>query len=294
MTFPERLIKLAPELGAAVEGVEPAALDTDHKRVLRQLLLEHKVLAFEGGLWGPDQLLLLAQAFGKLPDTLWAHETHRSSQQVEVVAADASKIGKANTWHADSTWKKCPPAGAVLQCEIAPPLGGDTIWVSMSTVFSSLSTRMRGYLLGLTAVHTLGQSNGFQERFLNAQEHTQYIDILRANPPVEHPVVIRHPMTDASTLFVNPTYCHRILGVPRSESDAVLNHLYAQLSKPEHQLRIRWKPGQVVVWDNYATQHYAASDYAPLPRRMNRVAFDWEASIPISPAPAIATACPSA
>lgn len=280
INFPERVERLSPELGASVRGVDPEALTVDHKRALRALLHEHKVLVLDDAQWSATQLLQLAQAFGTLPDALWTRTTHRDSHKVEVVQADAQMTGMANTWHTDSTWKINPPAGAVLQCEVAPAHGGgDTIWVSMSAVFASLSSRMQDYLVGLSAVHTLAQSRGFHERFLTRHEHAQYSGILLAHPPVEHPVVIKHPVTGANTLFVNPTYCHRILDVPRAESDAILDCLYQQLARPEHQLRIRWHPGLVVVWDNYATQHYAVSDYAHQVRRMNRVAFEWDTQI---------------
>jgi taurine dioxygenase len=57
----------------------------------------------------------------------------------------------------------------------------------------------------------------------------------------------------------------------KDESDALLKHLYAQASIPEYQCRFRWEAGSVAFWDNRSSQHYAASDYWPAVRRMERV-----------------------
>jgi taurine dioxygenase len=90
-------------------------------------------------------------------------------------------------------------------------------------------------------------------------------------PMVEHPVVRTHPETGRRALYVNAAFTQHIVGMEQAESDALLAHLYAQAAVPERQCRFRWQVDSIAFWDNRASQHYAASDYWPAVRRMERV-----------------------
>jgi taurine dioxygenase len=88
---------------------------------------------------------------------------------------------------------------------------------------------------------------------------------------VEHPVIRTHPETGRRCIYVNAAFTQHIAGWDKADSDAMLKHLYAQAAIPEYQCRFRWEPGSIAFWDNRASQHYAASDYWPAVRRMERV-----------------------
>ena len=93
----------------------------------------------------------------------------------------------------------------------------------------------------------------------------------KAYPKVEHPVVRTHPETGRKALYVNAAFTQSIVGLEPDESDALLKRLYAQAAIPEYQCRFRWRTNSIAFWDNRACQHYAASDYFPAVRRMERV-----------------------
>ena len=82
-------------------------------------------------------------------------------------------------------------------------------------------------------------------------------------PPVEHPVVRVHPVTGKKILYVNPTFTSHIKGLPRAQSDALLAQLYALITVPEYQARLRWQPNTLAVWDNRSTQQDAVGDCFP-------------------------------
>ena len=87
-----------------------------------------------------------------------------------------------------------------------------------------------------------------------------------------HPVVRVHPLTGEKGLFIGAFAQRlRILGVSAHESADLLRLLQAHVTRPEHVVRVGWEPGQVVVFDNRITQHYAIDNYAGLPRKLTRV-----------------------
>lgn len=90
------------------------------------------------------------------------------------------------------------------------------------------------------------------------------------HPPLLHPVVRTHPVTGKQALFVNEGFTTRIVDVTEKESEALLSYLFAHVTKPEFQVRWRWQPNDVAIWDNRVTQHYANADYLPQRRIMHR------------------------
>ncbi len=93
---------------------------------------------------------------------------------------------------------------------------------------------------------------------------------MEKNPPLLHPVVRTHPVSGKQALFVNEGFTTRIVDVSPKESDALLNFLFAHITKPEFQVRWRWQENDVALWDNRVTQHYANADYLPARRVMHR------------------------
>lgn len=101
-------------------------------------------------------------------------------------------------------------------------------------------------------------------------EHRRWQEAVAKHPPLLHPVVRTHPVTGKQALFVNEGFTTRIVEVSEKESAALLNFLFAHVTKPEFQVRWRWQPNDVAIWDNRVTQHYANADYLPQRRIMHR------------------------
>ncbi|TFH43389.1 MAG: hypothetical protein E4H01_12130, partial [Lysobacterales bacterium] len=98
-----------------------------------------------------------------------------------------------------------------------------------------------------------------------------------ARPPVVHPVVRAHPVTGRKSIFVNPGYTTRILGMTHEESAAVLDFLHVHSTRPEFIYRHRWALGDLVMWDNRSTMHHAIGDYGDAHRHMHRTTISGEA-----------------
>ena len=164
--------------------------------------------------------------------------------------------GRDIDWHAAVTFEERPARASVLRAVTLPRVGGDTIWASTCAAYDELSSAMQHFVDGLHAFHDSSAHN-------------------RRDPDLEvisavHPVVIDHPWTGRRSIFVNPDFTRRIVELSADESARVLTLLDEQVRVPSHQVRWRWEPNAVAMWDNLATQHFVAGDYVGV-RTMHRV-----------------------
>ncbi len=171
-----------------------------------------------------------------------------------------------NVWHTDVTFRERPAMGAVLHLREVPPAGGDTMWADMAAAYDNLPQEVKDRIDGARAVHD------FVPGFARFSPVARLAPLQDLFPPVEHPVVRRHPETGRRMLFVNVSFTTRIVGLEREESDRLLRLLFQQAHVPEFQVRFRWEAGDIAFWDNRATQHYAVNDYGPHRRVAERVA----------------------
>jgi len=262
---------LAPTIGAEIGGVDLRDVDDELFAEIHRALLEWKVVFFRDQALDRHQHAVFAARFGALENhPFFKHMKSTPGQpedDPEVVrfAKNAATPGYENVWHTDVTWSATPSMGAVLRAVELPPVGGDTLWADMGAAYDGLPEEVRERIDGLRAehdwIHAFGASMG-----------PEMSERLRPDfPPAIHPVVRTHPETGRRTLFVNRSFTRWIVGMDRDESDLLLDTLYQQANFPEYQCRFRWTPGAVAIWDNRATQHYAASDYHPQVRIMERV-----------------------
>ena len=241
-------------------------------------LYEHKVIFFRDQSLTPEQQIAFSAGLGPIftdhPGYLPTLEDHR-----EIVVLEGQKGGRANLWHTDVSISPKPPMGSVLYMKECPDFGGDTMWADMAAAYDALSDRMKAYLEGLTAVHDLAATvrNVVRERSEATKSPTGSMPDTSTLPRASHPVVRTHPVTGRKILYVNPTFTAHIEDLPAAEADAVLAYLYDHQDQPEFQCRWSWRRGDVAVWDNRSTHHYAIADYGDAERTIHRVTLEGEA-----------------
>jgi taurine dioxygenase len=266
---------ITPNIGAHIEGIDLANIgSTDIKNELRQALFEFQVLFFRQQQILPEQQVSIARIFGdpdKVKSLFPRHESQKSIEKVES-SPQGYRYGN-DQWHADVTFSDNPPTGTVLYSHVIPPIGGDTLWSSATAVYKALPEKLRGYLADLEAIHSIENSGwaGYFDQLTDGQ--AQFNKTRIDHPPVVHKVIQTHPITGEKILYVNPEFTIRIKGLPRQQSDALLNFLFHYFLQPEYQVRLRWDTHTVAIWDNRATQHYAVADYDWQERRLSRITF---------------------
>ena len=266
---------LTSTIGAVVRGLDLSA-DHDPETVdaVRAALLEHRVLFFRDQHLTPARQVAVARWFGTAtPAHPMAGGLEPDHPEVLVLDSRRYTLGLGrrtertsynDRWHTDVTFSATPPAGAVLCADLVPP-GGDTLWADSVDAYRSLSEPVRRLIDPLHAWHEAGHA--FQ--FLGADSEGRRD--LQALEPVLHPVVRVHPETGERGLFVNSAFVTSIDGLTAAESDALLELLWAQATAPQRTVCWQWREGDVAVWDNRATQHFACADYGDAHRRMRRV-----------------------
>jgi taurine dioxygenase len=192
----------------------------------------------------------------------------------EILELNGAAGGRNARWHTDVTFVQTPPAISVLVNDVTPVAGGDTLWADTRTAYERLARPLRDAVDQLEAVHRISPLAYWGEPFdtaLDRDDAQRLYDDGQKVPPVIHPLVRVHPTTDRKNLYVSPGFTTHIVGLSRIESEHLLRLLYEHVQQPELTLRHHWQPGDVLVWDNRATSHYATDDYGTSERKMRRV-----------------------
>lgn len=256
-------VKLSPAIGAELIGADLSNPTDTLINEVRRALLEFKVVFFRDQTLTREQHIAFARAFGEL-EIHPATPKDQPDPEVLRIAHGPNSKGQENNWHSDVTWRAEPSLGSILRAIELPDVGGDTLFANMVMAYDNLSDEIKEKITGAVAVHDIARVFARRLKKDASKLHEQF-------PPQEHPVVRTHPETGERVLYVNIAFTDYIKGMDRAESDALLAQLYRTAWLPEYQCRFRWAPGSIAFWDNRACQHYAASDYFPHIRIMERV-----------------------
>ncbi|MFZ3202651.1 MAG: TauD/TfdA family dioxygenase [Pseudomonas sp.] len=269
--------QLTCNIGAELIGVKLA--DAIHDDGLfgeiRAQLLQHRVLFLRDQDFSRAEHVAFARRFGELEDHPVAGSHPEHPGLVQIYKNPDSPIDRyENAWHTDATWREAPPLGCVLRCVECPPVGGDTMWANMVVAYERLPDDVKAKIADLRARHSIEASFGA------AMPIEKRLALKAQFPDAEHPVVRTHPETGEKVLFVNAFTTHfsnyhtpeRVrFGQDANPGAAdLLRYLISQAYIPEYQVRWRWQPNSVAIWDNRSTQHYAVMDYPACHRKMER------------------------
>ncbi|KAF2473976.1 alpha-ketoglutarate-dependent taurine dioxygenase [Lindgomyces ingoldianus] len=263
-----------PKIGTEIHGLDLANLTDAQKNDLARLIATRGVVFFR------DQKnfdINAQRELGRYFGTLHKHATTSTPKQegledVHVVFAGENSpdlralFTPSFLWHSDVTYEIQPPSYTSLKVLTGPPQGGggDTLWSSQYAAYDQLSQPMQKYLEGLSALHSAE---------MQAEGSRKLGRTVRREPVVtEHPLVRTNPVTGWKSLFFNPGFVTKIVGVPKTESDHIISYLNEVVStSPELHVRFQWNKGDVAFWDNRVSNHSASYGFAPHRRHAVRV-----------------------
>lgn len=261
--------KLTPHIGAEVTGVDLSGdIDDATFEGIHQAFLDNLVLVFRGQDLAPDRHIAFTERFGAVePHPLRARAGHPDYDNLLVLENTFEKRGARNDfWHSDISCAPTPPAATVLHGVAVPEGRGDTLICNMYRAWDLLDADLRARLEHATAKHS---GEAIRQRNLKSDtDGNKNMDI----PPAEtHPVLRRHPSTGRKALYVNRFFTVSIDGMDEAETARVLEACEQAATRDDNVYRHKWKKGDVLMWDNRCTMHYAEYDYGPGDyRRMHR------------------------
>lgn len=270
---------IAGRIGAKIKGVNLGA-DLDQSTVdsIREALLKYKVVFFRGQHQlddaGQEEL---ARLFGSAV----AHPTVPIKDGSRfVLELDSQHGGRADSWHTDVTFVAAYPAFSILRAVEVPAAGGDTVWANTAAAYDHLPDSLRSLVDGLWAVHSNEYDYAAHRNQISERDSSHYREVFTSTLyETEHPIVHVHPETGERSLILGH-FAKRIVGLSKSDSAQLLTLLQSHVTRLENTVRWRWQAGDVAIWDNRATQHYAINDYGDQHRVVRRVTVD--GAVPVS------------
>jgi taurine dioxygenase len=244
-------------LGAEVLGVDLEKVDDALFAAIHAALLEHQVLVFRGQNLSEDGQLSLSRCWGKIRSHMLKRGTKLERPELLVLTnLDAEGRPKGEhpdpgsaIWHTDGSWTKQPSVISMLYALEIPKSGGDTLFADMYGAYERLPAATKSRIERLSALHDLDYA-----RRLGGALQPMTEEQRKAAPPVEHPIVARHPETNRPVIYLGEYGTH-IAGLPHEEGLALIREINAHATGGAHIFRHHWKLHDVVIWDNRCVLH---------------------------------------
>ncbi|AFA71838.1 putative taurine dioxygenase [Gordonia polyisoprenivorans VH2] len=260
--------KLGEHIGATIDGVRLGGdVSTEQVEAIRTALAVNKVVAFSG----QEHLDDASQyAFASLLGEPTAPHPTVTSRGDQLLTIE----GAANSWHSDVTFVDRIPKASLLRPIVLPTYGGATTWASTVAAYEQLPTPLRALVENLWATHSNLYDYVSQKEpsggidVVQKQEH--YAEFTSTEYETLHPVVRVHPETGERSLLLGH-FAKEFRGLKASEFANLYHLLQDRITKLENTFRWNWSYGDLVIWDNRATQHYGISDFGDQKRQLHRI-----------------------
>ncbi len=264
-------------LGAEVVGIDLSKpMDDEAFAAIESAYNTHSVLLFRGQDINEIQHLDFSRRFGDLEVHVLDQYLHPQHPEILVVSnvMDGDRhVGiydAGRYWHTDLSYMSIPSRGSLLYAIEVPQDKdgtslGDTLFASTAAAYDALPENRRHQIDTLSAEFSL--ANRMAKLVADGDETATLSDANKEMvPAVVHKVARTHPVTGRKSIYVNEGQTSKILGLTDDESRAMLDELFAHVTKEEFIYRHKWQEGDLLMWDNIPTQHIAICDYE-LPQR---------------------------
>ena len=259
--MPLTIRPVTPAVGAEISGVNLSRLSEAEFTQIEHAWNRHGALLFRDQQISDDDLLAFSRRFGDLdPPPVQEHgrqspegypDIYVVSNVLDAKGAPIGALGAGEAvWHTDMSYLPVPPDASMLFSLEVPPSGGDTWVLGMQAAWTTLPDALKARVRGRRIKHDgTYNSGGFLRKGVTPSDdpHTA--------PGAWHPAVLRHPVTVAPSLFLGRRRNSYVEGLSQSESDALLDALWAHIDRPDLRYEHRWRVGDLLLWDNRSTMH---------------------------------------
>ncbi|CUM62575.1 uncharacterized protein PRCAT00000127001 [Priceomyces carsonii] len=268
--------RITPKLGSEITGIQLSSLDSKGKDELALFVAQRGVVVFRDqdfATKGPKFAVDYGRHFGRLhihptsgsprnyPEL---HITYRRPDPNEFNSVFSLRTN-AVSYHSDISYEQQPPGTTFFSVLDGPDSGGDTIFADTEEAYNRLSPEFQKRISGLHVLHS-SEEQASNSRGQGGVERRKPVSNI-------HPLVRVHPVTGRKSLYLNRSFGRRIVELKEEESSYLLDFLarHVELSH-DLQLRAKWEPNTVVIWDNRRVLHSAILDWdTPVSRHAFRI-----------------------
>lgn len=277
-----QLKEMTVHVGAEITGIDIASGVSEELFIaLRDAIHRYSVIVIRDQNLTPAAQLALVKRLGPMPKEPYTKFSVPDAPELMLLSnikENGKPIGAVDVggmWHTDKLHTRLPNMYTMLHALQVPVKNGvalgDTLFTSVAEAYDALSDAMKQRLLPLKAIHNLAAAiERKRKKGVSNPDSDATPPEIVARRQAEHPVVAVHPITGRRCLMVTEGFTARIIGMPESESDALLEELWAHIVRPDFVYRHSWRVGDLLIWDNRSSQHLATFDYDDIPRRMHR------------------------
>ena len=273
MSSPFSVRPLSPHLGAGISGVDLTRdISEELFGALYRAFLRYQVLLFPPQDLSPARQVAFGRRFGELQIHVMNQyhadgypELYRLSNLDEHGRPSGRHPDKGTlAWHTDGSWQRVTGQATIIYGEVMPERGGETHFCEMYGAYERLDATWKARIAHLRAVHNLNFSRNRrhgEDPLTEAQR--------RAQPPVDHPIVRTHPETGRKCLYLGD-HAEYVVGMPYDEGRALIEELNTLAIHPHLTYEHRWRPRELLVWDNRCVLHRATAYDAATQARVIR------------------------
>ncbi len=271
-------------LGARIDVGDVRKLSDSQFAELRAAICEHEVVFLADQALSPLEQVEFSHRFGEPADSPFIEPSPDHPEVIKVLkeATDGKALNFGGAWHSDFSFQKNPPSFTILHALDIPPYGGDTIWSSMTAAYNALSEQQRQQLSSIHSVHTA--RDAYSPKMQQIHSGLSSMNIVcdeSANDVQIHPLIRTHTETGKKVLFYNRAYVRDLVGVDDdNEVKRLLEWLHLHTTDAKFTVRHKWTTGDLAIWDNRSTQHYALNDYVGFRRELHRTTIAGECPVP--------------
>ena len=275
--------KAGARLGAIIHGIDARNTPSDAVRnFLNAALVEHKVIFLRAQHVDEAQ----HEAFSRVFGTPVLHPTIAAPQGSNYTFELKSRNGRStDSWHTDVTFVPAYPKASILRAIELPPYGGSTIWANTATAYDDLPLPLRRLADAAWAIHANDYDTNYHRHDASAEEIADFRAAFVSRVfETEHPVVRVHPDTGERSLVLGH-FVTGLRGLATRDANAIVEILQNYVTRIENTVRWNWQPGDIAIWDNRSTQHYAPADFDAHDRRMRRITVEGDVPVGIDGSP---------
>ena len=247
-------------LGAEVRGVEASKpLTPEALKAINDAFLKRMVLRFRGPAFDPRQLCDFSRQFGEIqPHIAKKYRLPDVPEVVLMINQDENgkfdKVGaeRGVGWHSDLAYDWAPAKATLLHAVAIPERGGNTRFANMYMAYESMPAALKRRVEGKLAAFRQGGRLGLNQGIMAPGG---------VNPFVVHPVIRVHPETGRKSVYANPYHAHSIIGMPRRESDLLLDELFEWCDQERFIWQQQWQVADTIMWENRCAWHSGTLDY---------------------------------